>query len=104
VGGDEISERGGIARDFLGQFRAAVVEHVLEGLQARGQHLLDRLAAAVERLRESFGVLAETVGDAVAVRDHAVGDALAGLFQPRYHIAAARGDILDQRIAGCAQR
>ena len=39
----------GVARDLLGELGAAVVEHFLEGLQARGQHVFDGFAAAVER-------------------------------------------------------
>ena len=92
------------ARDLLGQFGAALVEHVLEGLQARRQHVLDRVAAAVERGDQCFRAVAEGVGDLVAAVDDGVGDARAGLLHLGDDVAAAQREIEHQRVAGRAQR
>ena len=92
------------ARDLLGQLGAALVEHVLEGLQARLQHVLDRLAAAVERGCQRLGVVAEGFRHRIAAGDHGVGDALAGLLQLGDDVAAAQRKIEHQRVAGRAQR
>ena len=104
VAGDQVAERGGVARDLLGQLGAAVVEHVLEGLQARRQHVLDRVAAVVERGHQGFGAVAEGVGHRVAAADDGVGDARAGLLQLGDHVASAQAEVEHQRVAGRAQR
>ena len=81
-----------------------MVEHVLEGLQARGQHVLDRVAAVGDQQRHGFGVFAEGVGHRVAAADEGVGDARAGLLQSVDHVAAALAQLGRQRLAGRAQR
>jgi hypothetical protein len=92
VTGDQAAERVGVARDLFAERGAALVEHVLEGLQARGQHVLDRVAAAVEHLRQGFGVLAEVV-------DHRV----AGRTQRGVHFLGAGGDSFGHLAAGLGE-
>ncbi len=68
VAGDQAAERRGVARNLLGERGAAVVEHVLEGLQARAQHVLDRVAAAVERTSASASALSRKVSATALLR------------------------------------
>ena len=104
VAGDQAAERRAVARNLFAERGAALVEHVLEGLQARAQHGLDLVAAAGEDQRQAFGVGAEGIGDRVAALDHGVGDARAGLLQLGDDVAAAQAQIEHQRIAGRTQR
>ena len=104
VAGDEVAERGGVARDALGKLGAAVVEHVLERLQAGGEHLAHRVAAAADDLGERFRALAEGVADLVAALDDGLGDARAGLFELGDHVAAAQVEVEHERVAGGLER
>ncbi len=61
VAGDEVAERRGVARDVLRQLGAAVVEHVLERLQAGGEHFAHRVAAGADGLGERFSALSRNV-------------------------------------------
>ena len=84
----------------------SVLEHVLEGLQPRGEHV----AAPPRRgcrssVDQRLGAVAEGVGDVVAARDHAcrlmrapVCSILATTSPPRSR------QVQHQRIAGVAQR
>ena len=100
VAGNERAERRGIARDFLAEFGAAAVEHVLEGFEARDQHIADRFTADIECIDQRFRGLAEGVADGVAAYDDGVADARTGLFQLGDHLAAALAQIVGQRLAG----
>ncbi len=80
-----------------------MIEHRLEGLQARREHLLDCLATVIEGGNQGFGALAEIVGDRVAAAGNGVGYAGAGLLELRNHVAAAQRKVEDQGVAGRAQ-
>ena len=66
---------------LLGDLGAALIEHRLEGVQARREHFLDRLAAVVEGGDQGFGTFAEIIGDRVATAGDGVGYARAGLLE-----------------------
>ena len=80
VAGNQVAEVAGVSRNFLGEFGATLVEHVLKGLQACCQHLFDCLATAVERGDQRFCVLTEGIRNRVAAVRYGFGDAGAGLF------------------------
>ena len=88
---------------LLGELGPALIEHRLEGLQARREHFLDRLATVVEGGDQGFGVFAEVVGDHVAAAGDRVGYARAGLLELRNHVAAAQRKVEDEGVAGRAQ-
>ena len=87
VVGDQAPERRGVMRNFLAKRGSALIEHLLECLQAGSEHVIDRFAAAVKCLFQRFGVFTETAGQCLAAIDQGIVNARTGLLQIGDHVA-----------------
>src|SRR6478736_1609148 len=96
VASDKVAEGRGGSRYFFAELRATLIEHGLEGLQARRQHFLDRIAAATERSHHRFRAFAESIGYSIAAIGHCIVDARPGLFELRNDIAATQRKIKNE--------
>ena len=100
MAGDQIAECRGVARDAFAEFRAGVIEHVLEGGKACRQHFLHCVVARGDDAGDVLGALAHLIGHRSAARNHGLGELTAGLLQLVRDFAAAKIEIDDEQFAG----